>query len=77
MAISISSKGKTLKQDLEEAKLDGNAYLANLNGKQRSGIINAMAACANALDVDGNALHNTSLTMAASLTTSMITVTIS
>lgn len=77
MAISISSKGSTLKDDLNAGKIRDSSYLTGFNDKQRTGLINAIMACIHALDVDGNKLHNTSLTIAASLTSSSITVQIS
>lgn len=77
MAISISSKGKKLKDDLEHGGVLGAAYLASFNDRQKTGLINAVAACIEALDVDTNKLHENNLTIAASLTTSSISITIS
>lgn len=77
MAISISSKGKSLKDDLEHGGLLSAAYLGTFNDRQKTGLINAVAACIEALDVDTNHLHASNLTIAASLTTSSISITIS
>ena len=77
MAISISSKGKKLKDDLEHGGVLGAAYLAAFNDHQKTGLIAAIAAAINALDVDKNGLHENNLTIAASLTTSSITIQIS
>lgn len=77
MAISISSKGRTLHHDLNEAKISGNAYLGAFKDKQKGALEQAIDACIVALDVDTNGLHNTSLTIAASLTTSSINISIS
>lgn len=77
MAISISSKGKKLKDDLEHGGVLGAAYLASFNDHQKTGLIQAVAACINALDVDANKLHENNLTIAASLTSSSISITIS
>jgi len=77
MAISISSKGKKLRDDLEHGGLLGAAYLASFNDRQKTGLIYAIDAAIAALDVDKNALHETSLTIAASLTSNSITITIS
>ena len=77
MAISISSKGKKLKDDLEHGGVLGSAYLASFNDHQRGGLVNAIAAAIHALDVDTNKLHENNLTIAASLTSSSISITIS
>ena len=77
MAISISSTGRNLHHDLNEAKISGNAYLASFKDKQKGGLEKAIDACIAALDVDTNGLHGQSLTIGASLTTSSISITIS
>ena len=77
MAISISSKGKKLKDDLEHGGILSSAYLGALNDRQKTGLVNAVAACIEALDVDRNHLHESNLTIAASLTTSSISISIS
>lgn len=77
MAISISSKGKTLRDDLEHSGAQFETYIGTMHDNRKAALKNAIAACAAALDVDGNQLHNTSLTIAASLTNNSITVTIS
>lgn len=77
MAISISSKGKTLKDDLEHGGIEGAAYLKNFNDRQKGALKYAIAGAIDALDVDTNALHGTSLTIAASLTTNSVSITIS
>ena len=77
MAISISSTGKNLHQDMNEFKISSNSYLNSFNDKQRGALEKAIDACIAALDVDTNKLHNNSLTIGASLTTSSISITIS
>lgn len=76
-SVSVSSTGKLLHNDLNAAKLKDNSNLSSFNDKQRSGVINAVLAAIAALDVDGNKLHNNSLTIAVTLTTSAITIQIS
>ena len=77
MAISISSKGKTLRDDLEHSDAQFSSYIGTMHDNRRSALKDAIRACIAALDVDGNNLHSTSLTIAASLTNNSITVTIS
>lgn len=77
MAISISSKGKTLKDDLEHGGVTSATYLGAFNDRQKGALVSAIHAAIAALDVDTNHLHNTSLTIAASLTSSSISITIS
>jgi hypothetical protein len=77
MAISISSKGYKLKDDLEHANVAGNSYLGSFNDAQRGALVEALAACIKALDPDRNGKLGNSFTMAASLTATSVTVSIS
>ena len=77
MAISISSTGRNLHHDLNEAKIGGSAYLASFKDDQKGALEKAIDACIVALGVDRNGLHSTNLTVGASLTTSSISITIS
>lgn len=77
MAVSISSTGKELHNDLNKNKLDGLAYLGTLPNHQRSAFINAIDSAIAALGVDENHLHSTSLTIAASITNNSVSITIS
>lgn len=77
MAISVSTTGKNLHHDANEAKIASQTYLKDFRDKQRGGLEKAIDACIAALDVDANGLHNTSLTIAASLTSNSITISIS
>lgn len=77
MAVSISTKGATLHHDLNEAKLDGLAYLGTVGNHQRGLFINAIDACCAAMAVDENHTHTTSFTIAASVTNNSVSITIS
>lgn len=77
MAVSISSTGKNLHHDFNEAKLDGIAYLGNFSNRQRSAFIAAIDAAIAAMDVDTNKTHATSFTIAASLASNSVSITIS
>jgi hypothetical protein len=78
MAFSISTKGKSIRDDLEHAI---QTQWATNNGTyhdgRRAALAQAVNACAQALDVDGNNLHATSFTIAATVTNSSVTVSIS
>lgn len=77
MAVSISSTGKNLHNDFNQAKLDGLAYLGTIPNHQRGLFINAIDAAIAAMDVDTNHTHSTSFTIAASLTNNSISISIS
>jgi len=77
MAISITSKGRTLKDDLEHGGVAANAYLKTFNDRQKGKFINAIAAVCDAMDVDTNGTHATSFTIAASLASNSCSITIS
>jgi len=77
MAISIASKGRNLRDDLEHNDSQFGTYIGTMHDNRKSALKDAIRACIVALDVDGNNLHATNLTIAASLTNNSITVTIS
>lgn len=77
MAISISSKGKNLRDDLEHNGAQFGTYIGTMHDNRTSAFKDAIRACIAALDVDGNNTHNTTFTIAASLTNNSISITIS
>lgn len=77
MAVNISSTGKNMHHDLNQAKLDGIAYLNGFTNHQRGAFINAIDHAIAAMDVDTNRTHNNSFTIAASLASNSLTITIS
>lgn len=78
MAISISTKGKTVHDDLEHAiEAQWNSNNGTMRADRKAALSQAINAAARAMDVDGNNLHNTSFTIAATLTNNSVSISIS
>ena len=78
MAISISTKGRTIRDDLEHS-LDSQWKTNNgtFHENRKAALANAINAAAAAMDVDTNNLHGTNFTIAATLTNNSVSISIS
>lgn len=78
MAISISAKGKSSRDDVEHA-ITGqwNTNNGTMKDGRRAAVMNAINAGFAAMDVDANNLHGTTFTVAVTLTNNSFSLSIS